>query len=112
MSRQRDQGQPCTVWPTKLTQDRRGNDVIAVDEDNPITGLRAAFIPQNTAKAELPGQQQTVIYKMIVSADLPNVTAWSRVEWNGQLWDVHTPAEFHHGSRHVRHWSLMIRRRP
>lgn len=91
--------------------DRRGNEHIRVDEDNPIP-VRAAFIPQRGARAEAPGQVQINVYRMIVAPDLPDVNLWSRVEWDGKSWDVVTPPALHPGTRQTRHWSLDIRERP
>lgn len=60
----------------------------------------------------MPGQQDITIYRMLVDPSLTDVDLWSRVEWMGYEWDVVAPPVYHHGSRHTRHWSLDIRRRP
>jgi hypothetical protein len=91
--------------------DRRGNEIEMADDDGPHE-IRAAFIPQRSARAEVPGQAQINVTRMIVAADLPDVSLWSRVEWNGLLWDVVTPPAYHHGTRQTRHWSIDIRERP
>lgn len=80
-------------------------------EDGPHT-RRAAFIPQRSARAELPGQQQINITRMLVNADMPDVDLWSRVEWDGKMWDFVTPPSLHYGSRRTRHWSVDLRERP
>lgn len=110
-SRQRRRGQAARVFKVKTVVDNRGNEQITVDEDNPID-VTAAFIPQRSAKAEVPGQQQINVTRMIVEANLPDVDLWSRVEAMGETWDVVTPPSYHHGSRHTRHWSIDIRQRP
>lgn len=111
MTIQRRRGQYARVWRTTVTTDNRGNRVIGAVEElkHPV---RAAFIPQRSSRAEVPGQQQINVTRMIVSADLPDVNLWSRIEWNGSLWDVVAPPQLHHGTRHVRHWSIDIRERP
>lgn len=111
MSRQRRRGQSARVWRTKTIVDNRGNEVVVIDEDNPIM-VQAAFVPQRSARAEVPGQAQINVTRMIVAADLPDVTLWSRVQWRGRLWDVVTPPAYHHGTRRTRHWSIDIRERP
>ena len=81
------------------------------DADGPHE-VRAAFIPQRSARAEVPGQAQINVQRMIVAADLTDVNLWSRVEWAGSKWDVVTPPAYHHGTRRTRHWSIDIRERP
>ncbi|GAA0967414.1 hypothetical protein GCM10009550_71270 [Actinocorallia libanotica] len=99
------------VWKTKVVTDRRGNQVVVADADGPHK-VRAAFVPQRSARAEVPGQQQINITRMIVDADLEDVRLWSRVEAMGTQWDVVTPPAYHHGTRKTRHWSIDIRERP
>lgn len=111
MSMQRRRGQPARIWKTKTVIDNRGNEIAMADADGPHE-VRAAFIPQRSARAEVPGQAQINVTRMIVAAELPDVTLWSRVEWNGRLWDVVTPPAYHHGTRKTRHWSIDIRERP
>ncbi|MFI5840550.1 phage head-tail adapter protein [Catenuloplanes sp. NPDC051500] len=111
-SHQRRRGVTVKVWPTTATTNRRGDEVLTVDMDAPPITVRAAMIPQRSSKAEVPGQQQINVIKMIVPANLPGVDLWSRVEWNGQLWDVAAPPSYHHGTRQTRHWSLDLRERP
>ncbi|WP_309242579.1 phage head-tail adapter protein [Streptomyces sp. KAI-26] len=111
MTVQRRRGQTARVWKTTEVVDRRGNAVVAVDENNPVT-VKAAFIPQRSGKAEVPGQQQINVTRMIVSPNLEGVTLWSRVEWQGRMWDIVTPPSYHHGDRRTRHWSIDIRERP
>ena len=108
----RRRGQPAVVYPTVETVDNRGHHSIQVDMANGID-VEAVFIPQRSARAELPGQQQINVTRMIVDPDLPNVNLWSRVLWRGVVWDVVSPPQYHHGAtRHVRHWSLDLRERP
>ncbi|MFE7463101.1 phage head-tail adapter protein [Streptomyces sp. NPDC057499] len=110
-SRQRRRGIPAKVWKTVVHIDSRGNKVLVADPKGPID-VRCALIPQRSARAEVPGQQQINITRMIVNADLPDVTLWSRVEVLGVQWDIVTPPAYHHGERKTRHWSIDIRERP
>ncbi|ANT41113.1 head closure Hc1 [Streptomyces phage Nanodon] len=111
MSVQRRRGQVARIWKTTKVIDNRGNEVHVANGDGPHE-VRAAFIPQRSAKAEVPGQMQINITRMIVAADLEGVELWSRVEWAGKQWDIVTPPAYHHGTRHTRHWSIDIRERP
>lgn len=99
------------VWRTRPTADRRGNVVLAATDDGPYE-VKAVFLPERSAKAEVPGQQQINVYTMIVQPDLDDVTLWSRVRWRGELWDIVTPPEHHGGTRQTKHISLQIRQRP
>lgn len=111
MSHQRRRGQYATIWKTIATIDRRGNEVITVDEANPYL-IRVWAIPQRSARAEVPGQQQINVVRIGVDP-LEDVTLWSRVEWQGEMWDVAAPAAYHHGiNRHTRHFSIDLRKRP
>lgn len=110
-SRQRRRGVTAKVWKTVLHTDSRGNKVLVADPNGPVE-VRCALIPQRSSKAEVPGQQQINITRMIVDADLPDVTLWSRVEVLGTQWDIVTPPAYHHGTRKTRHWSIDIRERP
>lgn len=103
--------QPAKVYPTKVTTDSRGNKHHAPDMDNPID-VTAAFIPQRSARAEVTGQQQIQVTRMILSSEVPGMDLWSRVEWRGEFWDCVTPPQYHHGTRHTRHWSIDLRERP
>jgi hypothetical protein len=100
------------VWPTKKTVDSRGNEVFVVDLDAVPHAVRVAVIPQRSAQAEVPGQQQINVVRMLVDADLAGVDLWGRVEWAGKLWDIVTPPSLHYGTRHTRHWSIDLRERP
>ncbi|MEU8327313.1 phage head-tail adapter protein [Micromonospora sp. NPDC048839] len=108
---QRRRGQLAKVWKTQTVTDNRGNVVKVAQADGPHI-VRAAFIPQRSARAEVPGQQQINVVRMLVTADLTDVDLWSRVEWNGKQWDVVTPPSHHHGTRRTRHWSIDLRERP
>ncbi|MEU5433824.1 phage head-tail adapter protein [Streptomyces sp. NPDC020719] len=108
---QRRRGQKARVWRTHEVVDNRGNTVIVTDDAHPIE-VRAAFIPQRSARAEVPGQQQINVVRMIVDAHLDGVNLWSRVEHAGRQWDVVSPPSYHHGDRRTRHWSIDIRERP
>lgn len=110
-SHQRRHGQPVTIYPEKLVEDRRGNHQLIVDRDGPIH-TKAVTVPQRSSKAEVPGQAVIDVTRLVVAADLGNVGIQSIVAWRGEEWDVVTPPGYHHGTRHTRHWTLDIRRRP
>ena len=118
---QRRRGRPVKIWPSKEVQDDRGNRVVTADMDAEPFVTRAAEFPQRSSKAEVPGYQQIVVTRIIVSDDLsklgwplsvPGGGLWGRVEWDGETWDIAAPPTYEHGTRHVRHWYLDIRRRP
>ncbi|MFI9205287.1 phage head-tail adapter protein [Streptomyces sp. NPDC053048] len=111
VSVQRRRGQKARVWRTVEVTDSRGNAVTMADPSGPVE-VRAAFIPQRSARAEVPGQQQINVTRMIVDAHLDGVSLWSRVEYAGRQWDVVSPPAYHHGDRRTRHWSIDIRERP
>jgi hypothetical protein len=111
VSVQRRKGELAKVWKTITTVDRRGNVNVSADEVGPHE-VRAVFVPQRSARAEVPGQQQINILRMIVAPDLTDVNLWSRVEYRGRMWDVVTPPAYHHGVRQTRHWSIDLRERP
>lgn len=92
--------------------DRRGNPTYIPDEDNPEP-VKAAFIPQRSSRAEVPGQQEIEVYRMIVDPEHgKDMSLWARVDWNGDSWDIQSPPLYHHGTRATRHWSVDIRKRP
>lgn len=108
---QRRRGQTALVWKAEPVTDRRGNTVMTAEGTDPIT-VKAAFMPQRSSRAEVPGQQQINVVTMICDPDLEDVSLWSRVVWNGREWDVVSPPAYHYGTRHNRHWSLNLRERP
>lgn len=111
MTQQRRHGQTIVLYRSKMITDDRGNHIQIVDMDNSYT-TRGWVIPQRSSRAELPGQQDLNVRRIGVPADFPGVDSWSRVLWDGATWDVVAPPARHHGERHVRHWSIDIRRRP
>jgi hypothetical protein len=108
---QRKHGQPAIIHPYKTVTDSRGHEVRVVDLDVSIPVV-AVFIPQRSQKAELAGQQQIQVVRMIVRHDIPNFELWAQVEWAGAFWDVAAPPAYHHGTRHTRHISADLRLRP
>jgi hypothetical protein len=108
---QRRRGVPAKVWKSSYHTDNRGNEILVADAQGPYD-VRCALIPQRSARAEVPGQQQINITRMIVDASLEGVSLWSRVEVLGRTWDIVTPPAYHHGERRTRHWSIDIRERP
>lgn len=111
MSYQRRRGQPALLYRSKTIIDSRGNEVAVVDLDDPYP-VRAWVIPQRSSRAEMPGQQDIHIIRIGVEALLEGVDSWSRVYYRDVWWDVVMPPAYHHGTRHVRHWTIDLRRRP
>lgn len=111
MSLQRKRGEPATFYPTVKTTDMRGDVVYRASAENAVT-VRVAAIPDRSSRAEVPGQQAIDVNRLILPAELPGVDLWSRVHWRGLWWDVIGPFALHGGTRHVRHWSVLVRRRP
>lgn len=110
-SMQRRRGLKARIWKSRYHTDRRGNRILVAEAEGPHE-VTCALIPQRSARAEVPGQQQINVTRMIVDADLEDVELWSRVEVLGKVWDIVTPPAYHHGSRQTRHWSIDIRQRP
>lgn len=113
MSYQRQHGQVAKIWPQAVHVDRRGNRTVSVDMDaNPLIE-RVAIVPDRASRAEVPGQQSVNVVQMVVDPNLKDVGLWSRVFVQGSWWDVSGPPAYHHGSsRHTRHWTIPLRRRP
>jgi hypothetical protein len=108
---QRRRGQPIVLYRSKTTTDSRGNKVQTVDEESPYS-TRGWVIPGRSSRAEVPGQMDIDIVRIGVGSDFPGVDSWSRVLWKGDLYDVVIPPLYHHGTRHVRHWTIDLRKRP
>lgn len=111
MSHQRKRGETARIWKMVKVSDSRGNETLRADPTSPHE-VRAAFIPQRSSRAEVPGQQQINVIRMIVDYGLADIGLWSRVEYQGKVWDVVTPPAYHHGTRRTRHWSIDLRERP
>jgi len=105
--------QPFIAYPTKESTDARGNVTRAPDLTKPIH-MRGAFVPVRSSKAEVPGAQiEVALYTLILDPDVEEVDSWSRIKWRDQEWDIASPPLYRHGpSRHVRHWSIDLRKRP
>lgn len=104
----------AVVWRSKQITDRRGNRTFSPTEFDKIP-LNVWVMPQRSAKAEVPGQQQinvTRIGFMLSDEDMGDVNLWSRLEMLGTEWDFATPPVYHHGTRHTRHYSADVRERP
>ena len=117
MTYQRRRGLPATVWCTKLVQDNRGNDVVVID-DGCSHEVIVWHYPQRSSRAEVPGQVEinaTRIGMDMVDLDgepIENLTIHSRVDFLEGTWELVVPPQYHHGTRHTRHWSLTIKQRP
>lgn len=111
MTRQRKHGVPVTFYPRHLVTDSRGNEQWMPNLDAPIQ-TTAAVYAQRSSKAEVPGQQEIEVTRLLVRADLPDVNLWARATFLGQDWDIAAPPAYHHGTRTTRHISVDLRRRP
>jgi len=107
---QRDRGELAYIYPVTKTTDSRQN-VIEAPLSTPLT-VRGVFAPDRSARAEVIGQQQVNIVRMLTSSDLSGVSLWSLVKWRNLWWDIVAPPGWHIGDRHTRHWSILIRQRP
>lgn len=108
---QRRRGQQGLIYKSSVITDHRGNRVEVPEADGPYT-VRFAAIPQRSARAEVPGQAQINVVRLLLDPDLEDVDLWSRVDWDGKTWDVVTPPSLHYGTRRTRHLSIDIRERP
>ena len=111
-SYQRKRGREVKLWPAILKEDARGNTILETDIENmePLVTTAAEF-PQRSSRAEVPGQQQIIVTRLIVSEDA-GMGLWGKALWEGEMWDIVAPPTYHHGTRHTRHWSIDIRKRP
>lgn len=107
---QRDRGESARIYlVTKVTDSRQ--NIVEAPLSTFVT-VRGAFAPDRSARAEVPGQQQVNVFRMVTSSDLSGVSLWSRVKWRNLWWDIIAPPGWHVGDRHTRHWSLLLRQRP
>lgn len=111
MTVQRRRGLPIKLWTVVELEDNRGNKHMAPTSE-PMHSVKAWIFPQHSARAEVPGQAEIDVVRVGVTANLEGVTLWSRCEFLAGEWDVVTSPAYHHGTRHTRHWSIDIRRRP
>jgi len=86
------------LYLTILTTDKRGNDVKAADMAHP-TPARAAFVSSTG---------DTV--SMHIDPLPDGLDIWSRVGWNGGMYNVAAPPAYRNGTRQTRHWSVELKR--
>lgn len=108
----RRNGQTALLWLPVEVENDRGNTVYIVDEGAEPTEIAAWIIPNRSARAEVPGQQQVNVITMGTSQPLGDEALFGRVQWAGRLWDIVTPPAHHYGTRHVEHWTMNLRLRP
>jgi len=113
VSLQRRRGIPIVFYPRVLTETARGDNQFAVDMDSPVT-TRGWVSADRSTKAEVPGQQEVDVVKIGVPVGLEDqgLGIGARVYMLGEYWDVVQPPAYRHGTRHVRHLSVTLRRRP
>lgn len=112
MTQQRKHGQPALLYRSKSILDSRGNRVQIVDMTQPPHDLKVWVIPGRSMRAEMAGQQDIDVIRIGTTANLAGVDSWSRLLWNDTWYDVVMPPAYHHGTRHVRHWTIDLRKRP
>lgn len=108
---QRRRGIPIKLWTVTTQEDNRGNKH-RVPSPDPLREVKAWIYPQRSARAEVPGQAEIDVIRVGLNADLEGVDLWSRAEFRGAMYDIVTPPSYHHGTRHTRHWSIDLRKRP
>lgn len=112
MSHQRRRGVTAKIWRVKRLTDSRGNKQDVADETNTFT-VRCAVVPQRSARAEVAGQVQINVIRILVDPKyLHDISLWGRVEILGSVWDIVTPPSYHPGPRGVEHVSIDLRERP
>lgn len=112
MSVQRRKGVEIKIWPEMNVRDARGNDSLQANLEVEPYVMRGAAIPQRSSRAEVPGQVEINVVRIIVPVLADDVGLFSRIEFLGAQWDVASPPAFHAGSRLTRHWSIDCRKRP
>lgn len=101
------------MWSKETVLDRRGNRTIRTNLTGKPKQHRVAIVPERSSRAEVPGQIAVDMYRVISDPGIDDVGLWTVIRWNGEMWDVATPPEYHHGvARHTRHWTFLIRKRP
>jgi hypothetical protein len=99
------------VWKVRKQIDNRGNEVKIADPDD-YEDVTIWVFPQRSARAEVHGQQSINVTRIGVPGHFVNLDLWARLQFQGKDWDVVTPPSYHHGTRHVRHWTIDVRERP
>lgn len=113
MTYQRKHGVQVKIWPQVLTTDTRNNRQWHADMDAEPIVTKCSWNPSRATVDDIPGQQEVDVGTIITDIGLPGVGTYSRVELFGAMWDVVNPPQLHVGAtRHVRHWSTKLRKRP
>ena len=108
---QRKRGVQARVWKVSKQTDNRGNVTKVADPLN-YEDVKIWVYPQRSAKGEVPGQLAINVVRIGVPGHVKDLDLWNRIQFNGSDWDMVTPPSYHHGTRHVRHWTLDVRERP
>src|SRR5690606_34931375 len=115
---QRKRGGTVRLYPRKLITDNRGNNQYITDMDAEPIVVTFSQRWIRSSRAEVPGQQTIDVRRIIVPATVPYeyVSVWAVAVFGGDdgedRWDIIAPPQYHQGTRHVRHWSIDLRRRP
>lgn len=101
----------ATVYQTREIIDDRGNKTIQPVAEGAYT-IRVSITPDRSARAEVPGEMEIDVINIRVPHMLPGITIRSRVYLGGSWWDLVSPPAHRVGTRHTRHTTLTLRRRP
>lgn len=101
----------ATIYRAIPVEDHRGNTTVQPTYDSPHQ-VRASVVPDRSARAEVPGEMEIDVITLRVPPDLADVNLRSRVLWDGDAWDLVAPPSDRVGTRHTRHTTLTMRKRP
>lgn len=110
-SLQTRRGSEALIFRVETVEDAMGNKTVRPHARNPHK-VRISQMPDRSAKAELPGQQEINVLQVRCPPGLDEVNLWSRVYWRGKWYDLVAPPGERDGSRNIRHWTLILRKRP
>lgn len=107
-----ENGYDWTGTPGSSTSEKTG----IIPGRDPSIKLRYAERWIRSSKAEVPGYQTIDVRRLIIKDTLPDPTVWSIIVFGGEdgedRWEIIAPPQFHRGTRHTRHWSVDVKRRP
>lgn len=109
---QRRRGQKAYLYERIQRTSTRGNITWEPDINGPTQAVRVAESHDRSSQAELVGQQVIEVRQLIIKTHLTNPQVWGMVFFDGQWWDIESPPAYRHGTRHTRHWTVKIARRP
>lgn len=109
MTPQRKRGVKMKIFTTAKRKDVRDNWVVVPDGN--YHAVRGVVQNEDSSVAELPGQQEITNATIIVPV-VGDLSAWSRVEFDGRKWDFSSPPQLQHSRvRRLRHVTADVRSR-